>query len=316
MNYAQKQSMREVVLSLADTGSVSATGWVRVHCPFCEEQGHRSTSKNLAINPESGWFRCWRWEACGAKGNMYGRGSAPVVSATYAPLSVADVLNIAQSAGEDPSLKLPERRAAAVHPVAAVMPGFKLIDPHTPGQATAQLMYLLRRGVSRKTILGAGLGYSTDPMWSSYVVIPIINQGQYRGFVARSLQGKAYKNSEGYSREDLFNCDALHEETDVPIAIVEGLFDALPHWPYAVACNGKPTDAQLEVIAQAKRPICMMLDADAQLQGSMAALRLRMNISLQGKDTPVYVAKLDPGTDPGELTREQFVELLFKGDNE
>jgi hypothetical protein len=53
----------------------------------------------------------------------------------------------------------------------------------------------------------------------------------------------------------------------------------------------------------------MMLDADAQLLGDMAALRLRM----RGK--PVHVAKLAPGTDPGELTREQFVDLLFGGGN-
>jgi hypothetical protein len=76
-----------------------------------------------------------------------------------------------------------------------------------------------------------------------------------------------------------------------------------------VACNGKPTDAQLDAIAQTKRPICMMLDADAQLLGDMAALRLRM----RGKQ--VHVAKLAPGTDPGELTREQFVDLLFGGGN-
>ena len=305
-----KAHMREVVRALADSSSLSASGWVRAHCPFCEESGHRSTSKNLAINPDTGYFRCWRWEWCGAKGNMYGHaGNQTVVSDAYAPMSIDDVMGMVEAAarGESPAQEWKPVQKQSL--VAADMPGFQRLDPTAPGVAMAHLMYLRKRGVSNVAIVGSGIGYSTDPRWASYVVIPIMNGGQYHGFVARSLQGKTYKNSAGYTRENLFNRDALSEDTEVPIAIVEGLFDALPHWPYAVACNGKPTDTQLDVIAKTKRPICMMLDADAQLLGDMAALRLRM----RGKQ--VHVAKLAPGTDPGELTREQFVDLLFGGGN-
>ena len=303
-----KQHVRQVVAALAETASMSGSGWVRVHCPFCEESGHRSTSKNLAINPETGYFRCWRWEWCGTKGNMFGRaGDGSVLSLDYAPLSVEDVLHAAQQVMEG---KEPTTRAAAPvlkKPVVQDLPGFHPIDPASPGVATTHLMYLLKRRVPRQAIKSVGIGYSTDSRWAGYVIIPIVNSGEYYGFVARNMVEKRYKNSAGYSRENLFNRDALSEETDVPIAIVEGLFDALPHWPYAVACNGKPTDAQLEVIAKAKRPICMMLDADAQLVGDMAALRLRM----RGKE--VHTAKLAPGTDPGELSSEQFADLLFGG---
>lgn len=305
-----KTRMREVVRALADSSSMSASGWVRAHCPFCEETGHRSTSKNLAINPDTGYFRCWRWEWCGAKGNMYGHaGNQQVVSDAYAPMSIDDVMGMVEQAARGEEVTRTWVHTEKREVVAADMPGFHRIDPDAPGVAATHLLYLRKRGISKQAVREVGLGYSTDPRWSSYVVIPIINGGKYHGFVARSLQGKTYKNSAGYTRENLFNRDALSEDTEVPVAIVEGLFDALPHWPYAVACNGKPTDAQLDAIAQTKRPICMMLDADAQLLGDMAALRLRM----RGKQ--VHVAKLAPGTDPGELTREQFVDLLFGGGN-
>jgi hypothetical protein len=302
-----KQHVRQVVASLAETTSASGSGWVRVHCPFCEESGHRSTSKNLAINPESGYFRCWRWESCGTKGNMYGRaGNGTVLSQDYAPLSIEDVLMQMQQVMDG---KEPTARAEPVlkKPVVEELPSFHPIDPAAPGMATLHLMYLRKRRVPRQAIKAVGIGYSTDPVWANYIIIPIVNGGQYHGFVARNMMEKRYKNSAGYTRENLFNRDALLEDTEVPVAIVEGLFDALPHWPYAVACNGKPTDAQLDVIAKTKRPICMMLDADAQLVGDMAALRLRM----RGKQ--VHTARLSPGTDPGELDSEQFADLLFGG---
>lgn len=57
--------------------------------------------------------------------------------------------------------------------------------------------------------------------------------------------------------------------------------------------------------ARAVRPVCVMLDADAQANTEAVYRRLL----LRGVD--VRAARLPPGTDPGELAPEQFYGLLY-----
>src|SRR5262249_30190976 len=82
-----------------------------------------------------------------------------------------------------------------------------------------------------------------------------------------------------------------------PLLLVEGVFDALPHWPHAAAFLGKPTGAHLAALDKHRgRPIVVILDGDAWEQGWAVAQRVR------ALGVPsIASVKLPAGFDPGEL---------------
>ena len=77
--------------------------------------------------------------------------------------------------------------------------------------------------------------------------------------------------------------------------------DALPHWPHAVAVLGKPSEAHLGLLAAAKRPVVMCLDADAWRTGVGVMQRLRL------RGVEAHYLELPPGRDPGEMTTEDLL---------
>lgn len=285
-------SRRDVVASLAESEAPGASGFVRVHCPWCEELGHFSSVKNLAINPETGWFRCWRQFHCGTVGWLWDR-DEQVYSEAYAPVTHIKVKPL----GKD-TRRLPDD-----------IEEFVPLDPTQKGPQLPYLNYLRKRRVHPSVITECGIGYSKHFKWAGRVIIPLTRLNGvagYYGAVTRTLVGKEYKNTPALHRDALFNEAALWEDAPEPLAIVEGVFDALPHYPYATAVLGKPTDAQVDILARSKRDLVIMLDADARAEASSTKVRLR----LRGKE--VRVAYLEPGMDPGDMTIDQFADLLFK----
>ena len=95
-------------------------------------------------------------------------------------------------------------------------------------------------------------------------------------------------------RRALFNEAALHVETDQPVLLVEGVFDAFPYYPNAVAFGGKPTDEQVAALLAAKRPMVSTLDGDAWQEAEALAMRLH----LAGKRADWM--RLPPGRDPAD----------------
>jgi hypothetical protein len=270
----------------------NSAGWVRAHCPWCEELGHHSRVKNLAINPETGYYKCWRSFHCGTVGFLFERAEQ-----TYSPAYVAINGPSAQ--------ELVKKRNAG--PTPTDLDDFQLIDVEKPGIGLPYYMYLRKRRVSNKAIVANGIGFATSGLFRNRVIVPFRHDGKYMGSVARVLgeSSYAYRNSSGFVRDSMFNVDALRIETPEPVAIVEGLFDALPHWPYAVACLGKPTDNQVEIIAQAKRPVVMFLDGDARMENRGTMLRLAL------RGAPVRAVYLPPAIDPGDISHATFLEYLL-----
>jgi hypothetical protein len=289
------QAMRDEVERIMEETPPNSAGWVRANCPWCEELGHHSRVKNLAINPETGYFKCWRSFHCGTVGFLWSK-DALTYSAAYVPViapSLADII------------------AKRIGPSPADLEGFQRIDVKAPGLGLPYYTYLKKRRVSDKAITATGCGYCLGGQYKDRLVIPFVQGGEYVGAVTRVLYatGYAYKNSPGFVRDSMFNIDALFVETEEPIAIVEGVFDALPHWPYAVACLGKPTDRQVDIIARAKRPVVMLLDGDARLENRSTLLRLQL------RGANVRAAYLPPATDPGDLSVPAFIDYLL-GENQ
>jgi DNA primase len=99
----------------------------------------------------------------------------------------------------------------------------------------------------------------------------------------------------------LYNHDALSVETDIPLMIVEGVFDTFPFWPHAAAVLGKPSHLQVAALIQAKRPIAVVLDGDAHDES------LALSLRLQFEGVRAGCVKLPPRKDPDEMNKEDLL---------
>lgn len=283
---------RDDLLSAAAIAIPTGTGFLRGYCPYCEEEagGVTPSKRNLSINVVTGRFNCWRCEEYG-----YIRGLDEVIFIEHEDYDDAPD----EDEPEDVEFQLPREFVS-----------LSSRDSRDSISMRAAYRFLKSRNVPRKAIPGARLGATTHGFYQYSVVVPIYDHGRCRGYVARRVLEKTYLYPKGMKRgEVMFNMDALSVRTDEPCIIVEGCFDALPHWPHAVAVLGKPSRIHEEMLRAAKRPLAICLDADAQRQGWALATSLSMH------GVRAEYLQLRPGTDPGDTPREWMmreIERLFR----
>lgn len=254
----------------------SSTGWVRVRCPFCGFDSP-TLAVNLSTASYGGYYVCWR-ASCGVKGFFTDR------------VSSGDARREATKVGLPQGFEpLSTESGAIYNPLLAKF-----------------RKYLYGRGVSQEIIDDAGIGYCKSGREAEMVVVPIKTKGEVAGYIARSTVGKRYSLAPDFDREHhMFNMDALQEKTETPVIIVEGVFDALPHWPFAVAALGQLSHRHWELLLDVKRPIVWALDADVQAKNDMYAAKLRLyGVRSQWMEIP-------PGMDPGGANRDRFLRKAF-----
>lgn len=266
----------QLVAAAFANASPSPTGWYRVSCPLClQTLGKEDRSKALAI-----FVNTWKWHCfrCGRSGRL-----------PFAPTGLEDV--------DLPSIEAPDPQELEAPD------GFTLLasgDGYTAFSFKPARAYLSSRRISRKTCQEIGIGATLNGKAAYRVIVPVKGGREWFGWVGRSWVKNAslrYLYPRGMPRgEILFNAAALQVQTEKPALIVEGVFDALPHWPDAVACLGKPTDDQLEIMLESKRPLVVLLDGDAWRESESLAFALKAN----GKNAS-YV-RLPPTLDPGNFS--------------
>ena len=264
----------------------TSSGYWRAHCPFCEDdEGVAQSKRNLSIRMATGDYWCWK---CGRKG--------------FIPqISEAMFQKVAEA----------QRQEEEYEPLEEFDPpeGFTRLDrgEGLSGRRFKEARdYLASRGVTPGVISACKVGATrTGKYWRS-IVVPILEYGVWRGFVCRRYDRKGYLYPPGMPRgEIMFNMDSLREVTDEPIAVVEGCFDALPHYPRTIALLGKPSHKHYDMLKKAQRPLAIVLDADAQREGWALAQRLQ----LDGVDA--RFVKLYPGSDPGDADAKWLQEAVF-----
>lgn len=228
-------------------GRVADGKYVRVPCPACPSRtGKEDHKDSLSLNVESGWWRCWKCEA---------RGRTP------------------DHEGDDPE---PEP-APEDAPPAEPLPEVYLLAGDCSMAFAAHREYLAARGLEERVWAEAGLCAAGAGRYAGRVIVPVVPGDLRPGFVARSVwPGPApkYICPKGMSRAQLYNVAAL----DLPglKLAVEGAFDALAHWPRAVAFLGKPTEAQVNILSRRAGPFVVVLDPDAWRESAALAQRLRV----------------------------------------
>lgn len=257
----------------------SGGGWWRAACPYClDETGKPDKRQSLGIKPAIQFFQCFK---CGARGRL------------------RDV--------PDDVLVL-EARAAKLDKTPAPLPRKpQEYEPMWGDDAwdsiflQRPLRYIKARGVTRRTCQEARIGCALDGYLAGRIIVPVldVDESTWLGYSARDWTDKLdprYRYPRGMARGTLlYNWAAVYRATDVPLIVVEGVFDALPFWPDAVACLGKPGDYHRRLLADSTRPIAVCLDGDAHEEGWALSEYLRLEGSRAGS------VRLPPGADPNTV---------------
>ena len=273
-----------------------------VNCPFCPaRRGREDNEKKLtfkvtgqvratadrpavALSPRRG---AWNRYRCGARG--------------FADFTWIADLGEDVEVGEDAALPPPELGAPD---------GFLPLDEAHPDFAA----YLQGRGVlAAARAVGAGgverwtyrrQDGTPFTVAERRVVVPHLRdlRGPWVGYSARLVRGRERAPKYMYPdrmdrRAGLWGLPWLPSD-DAAVWVVEGVFDALPLFPRAVATFGKAvTDEQLEQLAEIgrTRTVVACLDGDAWADARALAARLAL------RGARAAWCHLPPGTDPGTL---------------
>lgn len=278
------KTTERIVREALTRARVNSRGFARVQCPFCETRtGKRDKGAALSVNTKTGFFRCWK---CAVAGRV----RSERVS------RLADTFDDANQTQVPEIIELPE---------------------HFIELASSDLLALERarkmlrdRGCPDALWGPLGLGVCLRGKQRDRLVVPITDAlGRRKGWVARTLTNAIpkYVNSPGMQRGKLlFNHRAVYEARRIPLLVVEGVFDAFPHFPDVVAVLGKPTEDQIQELLQTQRPVAVCLDGDAVDESWALAERLRF----EGKQAG-YI-RLTPRTDPGDYTQDYLRARAWK----
>ena len=261
--------------------------WARLCCPLCDARtGKEDKRSSLSVNTETGYYQCWK---CAAKG--------------WVP-SIGDGRPLRDSG-------LPPKTETQDAPVITPPQGFLPLSGHgLTAVATADARrYLTGRGLPPRVWEEVGIGCVLSGYYAGRVVVPVRDAaGVWRGWVARSWlpnPERKYLYPKGMVRRwAVFNSAALQVETSTPALVVEGVFDALPYWPDAVAVLGKPTRAHMDMLFSARRPVSIVLDGDAWRESWALAGKLRLAGRRAG------FVRLPPGDDPATVPTESLRERV------
>lgn len=305
-----KRTVREHVLSQVDSyydNGARGGSWVIMSCPLCEAEGNPRNIK-LNVNVADGWFFCFR---CGIKG------SVPELKDDRDALTA-----LFHDAPEDSPQK----------PFPSLPADFRPLHDEETGRANrgdemleAGHAMLQARGVPPDVAWRAMAGVAKcgpRGMETPRLVFPVWGFGNWcTGYDARILEnqyidskigqvsfewtaeGPKYYKPPGFDRAQFYNAEALKIETNAPVFVVEGIFDALAVRESGIAVWGKPTAETAQSIAlHARRPVVFALDRDAaKLNQSFAAV-LNRAFSGLGKDMPVgYVDWVKVSLDVSDL---------------
>lgn len=166
--------------------------------------------------------------------------------------------------------------------------------------------YFASRQINISSIKNFKLGYSDK---QDMVIVPVYDQyGKCMGFVARSVEGKSFKNSPGMKKsKTLFN---LSNCKFSDLIIVESSFDAirLNQLGYnGVASLGATISKyQIELIEKYGKSVIVIPDNDDAGKEMVS----KINDNIYSKD--INVINIAGGKDIGDLSDEEIVALFDK----
>ena len=273
-------SRQAIILETLEHARRSGGEWLRACCPFCVARTGKPDRKGAwGFNQRSGIYQCFK---CGIRGRL----SGPEYEG-----------KLAARKEERVELEMPSSFFPLVEDPAA-----------TAASSAAAREYLVKRGIGPRLWARAQIGVALSGRHYGRVIVPILDDEgrEWLGWVGRAWVKRAdlpYLYPHGMERGTLiYNQEALLVQTDEPAVACEGVFDTFPSWPNGVALLGKPSGPQLDAMAEAPRPIAVVLDGDAWMEGWALAAQLRLMGQRAG------AVRLPPGKDPDEVDADWLKE--------
>ncbi len=284
----------EAIIAAVRGRRVSSTGWTRANCPVCElRKGSPDRKSSMGLNVVSGRWACFRCKGRGKvrRSDLEGHVVIPAdLDLEPAERVIVDPPESFQLLAEEPARTAQETKAAR--------------------------KYLRKRGIMSDLWEAADIGVCLEGTYRHRVIVPVYTpEGAWHGYVGRTYLkhergcscfacSRKYLNAKGMAAADFFyNHHAIFEETDEPVLVVEGCFDALAYWPNAVATLGEVKDTQFVALADASRPVVFVPDGDDWGSGQWCAWRLMYD----GKENVGWI-RLPPRVDPDEVPRDEMRE--------
>ncbi len=172
------------------------------------------------------------------------------------------------------------------------------------------MRYFEGRKITKRSIEKFSLGYSEK---QDMVTIPVQSpDGITIGFVARTIEGKEFKNTPGLPKSKiLFNLHRI--KTSSKVYVLESSFDAIRvdqvGFPAVATLGANVSSSQIELLKKYFSEICVVADNDDA--GNTMANKLIEKIG-----SKAYMMKLDNKyKDIGDMLDSDIIELLQKSDN-
>ena len=172
------------------------------------------------------------------------------------------------------------------------------------------MRYFEGRQILKRSVEKFSLGYSDK---QDMVTIPVQSpDGMTVGFVARTIEGKEFKNTPGLPKSKiLFNLHRI--KTSSKVYVLESSFDAIRidqvGLPAVATLGANVSSSQIELLKKYFNEICIIADNDDA--GNTMANKIIDKIG-----SKAYMVKLNSKyKDIGDMLDSDIIELLQKSDN-
>jgi len=244
------KKLQTLLESLLNRGRSLQNDEVAFHCTFC----HHS-KKKLQVNLRTQMWQCW---VCGVKGRSVYSLFKKLKASKLHFEKLQEFSGYIHTVSKDKSydeLALPVEFKT-----------FLEVDSGNPEYHNA-LGYLRKRGLTREDILRYNIGYCETGQYSKMVVVPSYDKdGILNFFTGRSYYKDAsFKHKNPKVTKDIIGFE-LYINWNLPITIVEGVFDAIAIKRNAIPLFGKIVLEKLKkaIVNNKVKHINIALDKDAR----------------------------------------------------
>lgn len=263
-------------------------------CPFCN---HSKKKLEIDLDTDSkgeNRFACW---VCGRKGRTLRSLLYQMRVPKEMRYSVLKYIKAHSTKDHLPSkeiLQLPKE--------------YKPLHNTTPSNVIARKAknYLLSRGLTEVDILRYNIGYCTSGEYEGKVIIPSYDENNNLNFfIGRTFQDDYFK----YKNPSMVKDGVVFFENminwDLPIVLVEGVFDAMAIRSNAIPMLGKslPKAILKKLILNGAKEIYIALDQDAKKEA------LDVSIKLLNTGFVTYLVELS-SKDPADMNLHQIYKDL------
>lgn len=263
-----------------------------ISCPSCKDD--RKDKRKLIIRLDDGRYHCW---VCGLKGKSVKSLLSKYNRAFLGTTSIRFEAAAQQHEIDAIAVSLPQG--------CSTLATVERLDP----DMLAVRKYLERRGISKLDISRWRISAVTTGQYRRRAIIPSFDEvGNLNYFVARSIDTGTYlkyKNPKVSKESVIFN--EIDIDWNMPIVLVEGVFDAMKCPPNAVPILGSSVSIRSKLykkIVEHQSKCIVALDPDLK----MKAFKLAKLLKSSGCE--VDVAFAPEGRDFGDMRKQRVSDVL------